>query len=216
MAGEVFRGGMNHDVGAQIERLLQVWRDEGVVDDHDGAVLVRELAALFEVDDVKHGVRHRLRHDEGGAALFELGLQRVGVGHVHHDDLGVKQPGQVLADEEVGPDVEVLVADYPVAVLEQSQHGQGDGCHAARGDERVLGVLQGRDVAAERVARGVAVALIGGARGDRGIYRHSGAVGVVADLYRARREIHAFKLGVSVEYAHPVDSGHQVLASSHN
>ena len=44
MAGEIFRHAVHHDVRAQLEGLLEVGRGESVVDDHERAAGVRQLA----------------------------------------------------------------------------------------------------------------------------------------------------------------------------
>ncbi len=53
---DVLGGGVDHDVGAELQRPLQDRRGEGVVEDDLGAGPVREVAHRLHVDDVEHGL----------------------------------------------------------------------------------------------------------------------------------------------------------------
>ena len=125
MAGEVFRGGMNHDVGAQIERLLQVWRDEGVVDDHDGAVLVRDLGDGVHVVDLQQRVRERLEIDRLRRGLLAVSadrmLQLAQVLCVHR--VADEPPTvEMLVEQRVGAAVDVRADHNALARCEDRQH----------------------------------------------------------------------------------------------
>ena len=64
VAAEVLRRRVHDDVGAELERLLQVRRRERVVDDEQRAGGVRRVGGGADVDDVEERVRRRLDPDE--------------------------------------------------------------------------------------------------------------------------------------------------------
>ena len=61
---EILRRRVDDRVGAELERLLQVRRGKGVVDDEQRADGVRCVSGLADVDDVQQRVRRRLDPDE--------------------------------------------------------------------------------------------------------------------------------------------------------
>ena len=84
VAAEVLRRRVDDDVGAEVERLLQVRRRERVVDDEQRADGVRRVGGLADVDDVQQRVRRRLDPDEPdvvaevrGEVVVELGRRHV-------------------------------------------------------------------------------------------------------------------------------------------
>ena len=64
VAAEVLGRRVDDEVGSERERLLQVGRGEGVVDDEEGADGVRSVGGAADVDDVQERVRRRLDPDE--------------------------------------------------------------------------------------------------------------------------------------------------------
>ena len=60
VAAEVLGRRVDDEVGAEVERLLQVRRRERVVDDEQRADGVRRVGGLANVDDVQERVRRRL------------------------------------------------------------------------------------------------------------------------------------------------------------
>ena len=66
---EVLGGRVNDDVGAELERLLQVRRRERVVDHEDRAGGVRCICGGTDVDDVEQGIRGRLDPDHPRALV---------------------------------------------------------------------------------------------------------------------------------------------------
>ena len=71
-----------HDhVGAERERLLEVGRGEGVVDDEQGARVVRDGGQRLDVADGEHRVGGRLDPHQLGAAGLDGRGDGVGVGH---------------------------------------------------------------------------------------------------------------------------------------
>ena len=69
VAAEVLRQRVDDDVGAERERLLEVRRGERVVDDDEGADLVRGRRGGADVDDVQRWIRRRLDPDEPGSLV---------------------------------------------------------------------------------------------------------------------------------------------------
>jgi hypothetical protein len=73
---EVLRRRVEHDVGADLERVLEVRRREGVVDDDDRAGRVGRVGDRAQIEDVQHRVRRRLEPDEP-RALVHVGRRVV-------------------------------------------------------------------------------------------------------------------------------------------
>ena len=69
VAAEVLRRGVDDDVGAELERPLQVRRRERVVDDDDRAGFVRRVGGGVDVDDVQQRVGRRLDPDQARALV---------------------------------------------------------------------------------------------------------------------------------------------------
>ena len=85
VSAEVLRRRVEHHVGAERERLLEVRRREGVVDDDQRADRVRRFGRGGDVDDVERRVRRRLEPDELRPLLEmrgEPGRDLVGVRNV--------------------------------------------------------------------------------------------------------------------------------------
>ena len=72
VAAEVLRRRVEDDVGAEVERVLEVGRRERVVDDDERARRVRRLRGGADVDDVQHRVRRRLDPDHPRVAVEVL------------------------------------------------------------------------------------------------------------------------------------------------
>ena len=66
MAAQVLGGGVDHHVGPQRQRLLQVRRRERVVHHEQRADLVRRLGQRADVGDAEQRVGGRLDPDHGG------------------------------------------------------------------------------------------------------------------------------------------------------
>ena len=69
VAAEVLRRRVDDDVGAELERPLQIRRRERVVDDEDRAGRVRRVGGRADVDDVEQRVRRRLDPDHARALV---------------------------------------------------------------------------------------------------------------------------------------------------
>ena len=79
VAAAVLRGRVHDDVGTERQRLLEVRRGEGVVDDQQGTGLVRDGGQRLDVADVEQRVGRRLDPDHLRAAGLDRGAHRVDV-----------------------------------------------------------------------------------------------------------------------------------------
>ena len=91
VAVEVLGGGVEHDVGAVLERPLEERRGEGVVHHEEVAVRLGEVADGGEVDQVHHRVGGRLAVDHAGGGR-ERALHVGHVAHVHEGELEPEAP----------------------------------------------------------------------------------------------------------------------------
>ena len=72
-----------HDVGAEVERVLEVRGGEGVVDDEDRADGVRGVGGGADVDQVQHRVRRGLDPDHPRVLVEPVGeIRELGRRHV--------------------------------------------------------------------------------------------------------------------------------------
>ena len=110
----VLRGRVHDDVGAERQRLLEVRRREGVVDDEQRAGVVRDGRERLDVADVEQRVGRRLDPDHLGLAGPDRGAHRV---HVGHRRGRVREaPGLLdLGEQPVGAAVRVVGDDHVVA-----------------------------------------------------------------------------------------------------
>ena len=109
---------MDDEVGAELERALQVRREEGVVDRHQDAAPVRELGHRRDVGDLHHRVGGGLEEDQA-RLRSERARHRVEVAGV---DPGDAQPVALehLLEEPVGAAVDGARRDHVVVRLAPS------------------------------------------------------------------------------------------------
>lgn len=140
---EVLGDGVDDDVGAEGERVLEVGGEEGVVDDEDGArVPLDNGGEGLDVDEAEGWVGGGLDPDHLGVGP-EGGLDVLEVGHV--DEGGVEANGGGDAVEvAVGAAVDVVDGDEVVAGLEHVDDGGGGGRPRGKG-QPVLPSLQRRN-----------------------------------------------------------------------
>ena len=205
VAAEVLRRRVDDDVGAELERELEVRRGEGVVDDDEGAGGVRGVGRLADVDDVEERVRRRLEPDDAGAlvqVLLEAGLDLLGGEEREAVALRLVD----LREHAVDAAVDVVHTDDVVARLEQV-HDRRRRAEAGGVREPVVGPLQRGEARLERRPRrvpgaGVVVALVD-ADGvlderrrlvDRRDDRPGRRVGLLPVVDRARLEVHSLSL----------------------
>lgn len=163
MACQVFGGRMDDDIRAQIERLLQVRRDERVVDDGQRAVSVRDGRDAVDVVDLQQRVGQRLEIYGAGRAAASVapadrGVERLVVGGVDAVEL---QPalGEVLVEQRIRAAVDVLADHDAVPGFEDGQHRVNRG-ESGREREAASPVLQLGDLLFQKVAGRVAAARI--------------------------------------------------------
>ena len=128
------------DVGAELERTLEIRRREGVVDDDHRAGLVRRFGGGLDVDDVQHRVRRRLEPDDP-RALVKVLAQRL-VDRVDRQELELVALRLVhLGEQAVDAAVDVVHADDSVAWVDEVHHRR-HGAHSGAVSDPVLGGLE--------------------------------------------------------------------------
>ena len=156
MAVDVLGNRVHDDVGAEVERVLDVRGEEGVVDDDEDAMGVGSGHDGADVDQPERGVAGGLDPHELGVLIdvladVDLDLRREG----DLDAVGLGHLGEV----PVGAAVHVGHGDDVRARGERLQDGGGRGA-AGREGQGILGVLERGDGLLEVVAVGVAGARV--------------------------------------------------------
>lgn len=219
MAVDVLCNGVDDDVGAMIEGVLDVGRQEGVVDDDHNAAGVGGGGDSADVDEAQGGVGGGLDPDELGGVgnvLADVNLDLGGEGHF--DAVGLCDLGEVA----VGAAIDIGDGD-DMGTGGEALEDDGGGGGTGREGQGVLGVLDGGNgslevgavrVAAARVlkgADGLAEAGLGKSGGQRdglndgasdGIVGRAGVHGEGAEACdgggRARRCLDGLVVGVAV------------------
>ena len=128
----VLRGGVDDDVGAEGQRLLEVRRGEGVVDDEQRAGLVGDRGERLDVADVEQRVGGRLDPHQPGRTRPDRGPHRVEVGHRRRAVL--EAPALLdLVEQPEGAAVRVVGDDHVVA---RGGTGPGSACPRRPGRTR--------------------------------------------------------------------------------
>ncbi|MET3800160.1 hypothetical protein ABID70_000115 [Clavibacter michiganensis] len=151
---EVLGRGVHDDVGAERERLLEVRRGEGVVDDDRGAGRVAEVGERADVADLHQRVARRLDPQDLRRARSEDPLDRGEVAHVDglDDDAPVAEHAR---EEAVGAAVHVVAQHDAVARAgDRAQQGVLGGEPGGE-RERVLPPLERREQLLQPGARRV-------------------------------------------------------------
>ena len=145
MAAEEFRSAVDDDVCAEVQRILGVGGQEGVVHDQEKAVFFRDAGELFQIRHAHHGIGGRLEVNRLGGGTDE-GFDVRGA-----EIRGEEGQAVFLADfvkEPDAPAVQVFVNDQLIPGSEQLEK-KCDGRHAAGQGERLRPVLQSGDDALE-------------------------------------------------------------------
>ncbi len=173
---EVLGRGVHHDIGAQLQRALEVRGGEGAVHDHLdlGVDPLDQLGQRCDVGDRQQRVGGRLEQDALGARVgLDHALHRVQVRgvHLHHVD---PQASEDRLRQVLGGPVDHVAHDQRVTRAAQGHHGGADGRHAGgegqRGDPDVgvgqfdLLALQGVELGLQQQHRRVAQAGVDVAR----------------------------------------------------
>lgn len=167
VTADQLRGGVHHDVGAEVQRLLQQRRGERAVDDEQGIVLVGDTCQCRQVDHVEHRIRRRLRPDRARQRGSPGNVERVGhCRQVTEVEPGDAQPPErlALAEQDRDPVVRSPGRDDQAAVRQVVEHRDRRGQPRTERDRHTAfegadHVLQGRPprVALARVAQRTAV-----------------------------------------------------------
>ena len=157
VAAEVLGGGVDHHVGAELERPLQVGRHERVVHDGDGAVLVGDRRRGDEVGDLEQRVRGALEEERLGP-LGDGSLEVVRTLALD-DTVRDAEVGEDLVEHAVRPAVHVAGEHDLVARREEREH-RGDGGHPRGEGEAARTALELGDEPLEGSSRGVARARV--------------------------------------------------------
>ena len=150
---DVLGRAVHDDVRAQVQRLLQVRRREGVVDAHERATAVRHLAHGVDVDHAEQRVGRRLQPHHAGL-LGHRGLDLVDVARVHGGEAHAVALEDFVEQAERAA-VHVFHVDHVVARVEL-QHERRLGAESRREGKAVFGVFERGKAFLEGVARRVA------------------------------------------------------------
>ena len=137
---DMFRGGIDHAIGAHLQRALQQRRGEDIVHHEIGAARMGDLRHRSDVDDFELWIGGAFQKADlgvwlhGGAPLVEIRSIDQRRGHA--------EAGQQLFDDVAAGAEQSLGRDHMVARFQLAQHGGGDGGHAAGGGAGGLGALQ--------------------------------------------------------------------------
>lgn len=131
---------MDDDVGAMGERILDIGREEGVVDNDQETTGVGGLGDGADIDEGEGGVAGRLDPDQLGAALLDQVVDVLGDGggKRHINAVGVSDLGEI----PVGSAIDIRDRD-DVRAWRKGLENDSGGRGAGREGERIFGALQG-------------------------------------------------------------------------
>ena len=153
VAAQVLGRGVDHEVGAERQRVLVHGRCEGAVHDRDGARAVRGLGDRRDVDELELGIGGRLEEHDARAVGEDV---RQALHFADEKERRVDPDlGQVDAEQLEGAAVDVADADDVLTGVGVGQEGGRLGRHARREREGRSGALQVRQLALHRLDRGV-------------------------------------------------------------
>jgi hypothetical protein len=138
VAVDVLGHGVDDDIGAVVERVLDVGAHEGVVDDNENAMAVGDLGNGLDIDQAEGGVGGGLDPDELGLRTDEvLDVKLNGRREGHLNAVG----GGDLGEVAVGTTVDIGDRDN-VGSRGQGLQDNGSGGRARRESKGILGVLE--------------------------------------------------------------------------
>ena len=96
MTADVFGCGVDDDVSAILERSMQEWRAECIVDDERQPMGVSDRRHFLDIDNIDAGVAERLDEERFGLAVDGLAkvLRFVGINKVGRDSVPWKGVGK--------------------------------------------------------------------------------------------------------------------------
>ncbi|MNC22446.1 hypothetical protein D3C75_704480 [compost metagenome] len=144
MAVDVFSGTVHHNIGSQLQRLLQTRAHEGVVN-NDGKLM--QLAGLGNLLDIKD---RQLR--VGGC--FDIDSFRIGLNRLEHcrsirtiDKVALDtEPRCEGSQEVIRAAVHILCYQDMISILQEAKQGNGDGGHSAGNTQGIFAAFQCRDL----------------------------------------------------------------------
>src|SRR5450759_3146200 len=146
---EEFRGGVDHHVGAEFDRALEIRRHESVVGDDFDAVPVAEFADGTEVAELHQRVGRRLQKHQPGV-LLDCAFNVVDVGCIDVGECESKVCEDVI-EQARRPAVEIMAGDNVVAGFEHRSDGV-DRRHATGEHARCRSAFERREVGLQPVA----------------------------------------------------------------
>ncbi|MCY1233594.1 hypothetical protein D9M72_461430 [compost metagenome] len=156
LAIDMLGGGIDDDMGAEFQRLLEEWRRKDVVDDDLGADLVGELGHTGNVDDFERRVGRAFQEEDLGVLLDRL----FPVGEIAAVDQRAFDAvfrRQRLDHPAAGTEQRTGGNDM-IAGLQLAEDCRGNGSHARSRGARVFGAFQHAHALFEHVVGRAAVA----------------------------------------------------------
>jgi hypothetical protein len=143
---------MEDDVGAKLQRALEVRRGERIVDDEQRAAAMRDVSHGGDVSQAHERIARRLEQDCTGGLRHRVGhaLRIAGI------DVAERQPHvlQDLVEQAERAAIDVFRADDVVTGAEQL-HDRVEAPHAARKGESMTTIFQRCDIPLESLAGGI-------------------------------------------------------------
>ena len=127
MAAEIFCAAVDHEVGAERERLLEMRRQKGIVDDEYGMLCMGQSRQGADITDFHHGIGRRLDENAAsfGADMLPDQLQFRGINVFKSNAVAAVD----LIAEARGPAVEIFGEQHVIAGDKELQQGT-NGSHA--------------------------------------------------------------------------------------
>ena len=177
--------GIDHDIGPQLQRLLQQRRGEDIVHHDDRARGVGQFGHRRQIDQFQHRVGWRFQqHEAGRPGQCRLPLAKVRAIDEYGLDAELRQQGRddPVAGSEQGPR-----CHHPVAGLQVRQQRGIDGGHAGGRGAAVLGAFnQAKPLFQHRQRRigkaGILIMLNRAGKGRLGLF------GIVVDIARGQKQ----------------------------
>ena len=154
LAVDVFGGGVDDAIGAELQRMLQQRRGEHVVDDERRAGPVHDLGDAGDVDELERRIGRRFQERRLGVRT-QRRPPRVKIRAVDEGRFDPETRQQFLDHIETRAEQSPR-GDDVVARLELAHERGGDGGHAARGRARRLGAFEQRHPLLEHRDRRIA------------------------------------------------------------
>ncbi len=157
VTAEIFRGGVNDDIDAMLDRFLKERRCPGIVDDCGNTGLLchgRQRRNVLKLEDEGCGVFEveQLGARQGLADLVVVG----GIDEIHRDT----EPAEQLHQKAVDIVVEMANGNDPVSRLNETENCRSNGGRSARESAPILCALEAGDQEFEFADRRIVAARI--------------------------------------------------------